>query len=245
MGTLTALLAATPIFGMALAPPPGALSPAAITSPLPPAQVAAGVDVDPTPGEEADEDVEVGGDDEMADYAATLRERSEVASIHRPLGIATWAAMGVTVLLGGIQYHNLYGLGASLDETPCVTGDAIFGQGQCSGTPWPHLISAFATTGLYAATFITSLMMPDPDGGADEGDSEYAQTLRTHKLLRWVHFGGMVAQIALGILIANSDRFGLDRANDYGTLQALSTVHMGIGIVTWGAMTWAGALMVL
>lgn len=242
MGTLTALLAATPIFGLALSPPAGGLSPATIAS-LPPLQVASGVEADPTPGEEAD-DVEVGGDDDMAAYARTLRERAEVASTHRILGISTWAAMAGTLILGGIQYHNLYGTFSDLEDTPCVTGDAVFGQGQCSGTPWPHLISALATTALYSATFVTSLLMPDP-GGADEGDSEYARNLRLHKALRWVHFGGMVAQIALGILVANSDRFGLDRANDYGTLQALSTVHMGIGIVTWGAMTWAGALMVL
>jgi hypothetical protein len=37
---------------------------------------------------------------------------------------------------------------------------------------------------------------------------------------------------------------GLDRANNYKTLQALGGVHMGVGLVTWGALTWAGALMV-
>jgi len=64
-----------------------------------------------------------------------------------------------------------------------------------------------------------------------------------HKILRWVHFGGMVSQLVLGILLAQN-AFGLDRANHYGTLQALSTIHMGIGLVTLGALTWAGALMV-
>jgi hypothetical protein len=63
-----------------------------------------------------------------------------------------------------------------------------------------------------------------------------------HKLLRWVHFGGMLAQIALGIVIAN-DIGGLDRANDYDTLQTLATVHLATGVITYGALTWAGALM--
>ena len=84
-------------------------------------------------------------------------------------------------------------------------------------------------------------MMPDPDG--DEGDSDYAKKLRMHKLLRWVHFGGMIAQSVLGTIIGIG-AFGLDRANDYGTLQALATVHMAIGLVTFGALTWAGALMI-
>jgi hypothetical protein len=49
----------------------------------------------------------------------------------------------------------------------------------------------------------------------------------------------MVAQIALGIVIANTG----DRANDYGTLQALATAHLAAGVITYGALTWAGALM--
>lgn len=236
MGSLAALLAATPMFGLALAPPDGVPTPAALWAGISPMQVAA----DEEELEEGldEEDDGGGGAQDMAEYASILRERANVISLHKPLGIATWASMTATVILGGIQYHNLYGLFSSQGGTPCEEGGAIFGQGQCSGTPWPHLISALMTTGLYGATFVTSLMMPQPDG-ADEGESEYAQNLRLHKLLRWVHFGGMIAQMALGILIANADRFGLDRANDYGTLQALSTVHMTVGLVTWGALGWA------
>jgi hypothetical protein len=84
--------------------------------------------------------------------------------------------------------------------------------------------------------------MPDPDD-LDEGKGEFAETLRMHKFLRWVHLGGMIAQVVLGVIVANSELIGLDRANDYGTLQALATVHMASGLVTWGALTWAGALM--
>ena len=63
-----------------------------------------------------------------------------------------------------------------------------------------------------------------------------------HKLLRWVHFGGMVAQILLGMAMSNGV-LGLDRANDYGTLRTLATVHLATGLITYGALTWAGALM--
>jgi hypothetical protein len=149
--------------------------------------------------------------------------------------------MTATVGLGFVQYYNKYGFFADQGSNPCVQGDAIFGQGQCSGVPVLHLTAASVTTALYATTFTLSLMMPDPDD-LSSGAGEFASTLRLHKLLRWVHFAGMVAQLALGVVIA-TDVGGLDRANDYDTLQALATVHMGVGVVTWGALTWAGALM--
>ena len=53
----------------------------------------------------------------------------------------------------------------------------------------------------------------------------------------------MIAQFTLGIITANASSLGIDRTNDYDTLQLLATVHMGIGLVTYGALTWAGALM--
>ena len=237
MTELWALVAATPLFGFQLQPIPADLAPPVVFAAL------------QDEGDEGEgEDEALSPEDAAAEaeaevYAAQLRERGRVTSIHRPLGIATWVSMGVTLLLGGFQYHNLYGFFAAREDTPCVTGNAIFGQGSCSGTPWPHLISAMMTTALYSATFAFSLMMPDPDD-SDEGDGDFAKTLRMHKILRWVHFGGMIAQIAIGTMIAN-DMFGLDRANDFDTLQLLGTVHLGIGIITYGALTWAGALMVL
>jgi len=178
------------------------------------------------------------------DYTEALQRRVSIAKIHRVFGISTWASMGVTLFLGGVQYHNLYGEFSARDDTPCVHGDAIFGQASCTGTPWPHLASAGLTAALYTTTFTLSLLMPDPDDSSD-GDSAFARTLRMHKILRWIHFFGMIGQMVLGPILANSGWLGLDRANDYGTLQALATIHLGLGIVTWGALTWAGALMVL
>lgn len=192
------------------------------------------------PAEEGAAAEEEESEEESDTYAEDVRARAELTKIHRPLGIATYAAMGLTLVLGGIQYYNLYGIFAGRDSNPCVEGNAVFGQGQCSGTPWLHRGAAFLTAGLYTGTFVVASLMPDPDD-ASEGDSEFAETLRMHKLLRWVHLGGMIAQMGLGLFVANTG--SLDRANDYGTLQALGTVHLGLGLVTFGAMTWAMLLM--
>lgn len=175
-------------------------------------------------------------------YAESLRRRARFARVHKAFGIATWSAMTLTVIFGTIQYYNMYGFFADRGSNPCVTGDAVFGQGQCTGTPVLHLMGAGLTTGLYATTFALSLRMPDPDD-ASSGNSRYAKRLRLHKALRWVHLSGMVTQAFLGFAIAGG-WFGLDRANDYKTLQSLATVHWATGLVTWGALTWAGSLMV-
>ena len=259
MPSLAILLLATPVFGLALQPP--SIQPLLTLAVAPASKTVANIDAgsaalawqDAVPDADSDstakaDDVDTPAADtsaastEQAEYAAQATKRNSLIKLHRPLGISTWAAMTVTLALGTIQYYNLYGFFADQGSNPCVQGTAIFGQGQCTGTPWPHAVAAGVTTALYATTFTVSLMMPDPDD-LSTGKGEFASTLRLHKLLRWVHFGGMIAQGLLGIVIANANSFGMDRANDYGTLQTLATVHLATGLVTYGALSWAGALM--
>lgn len=286
MTPLTALLLATPWFGMsltppspALAPPPGVASPAFVSNPAPLprlqpttpfllsprggsllAQAGGQMDDTETPtgvassgptGEAAAEPATT-SDTATAPTAATatgpslgeqLAQRKKVARIHKAFGLSTWTAMTATVALGFIQYHNLYGFFADRASTPCVKGDAIFGQGQCSGKPWPHAAAAGVTAALYTTTFALSFLMPDPLDIAHQKTSA-GHRLRLHKALRWVHLSGMIAQILLGVVIANGSAFGLDRANHYKTLRALATVHMATGLVTYGALTAAGAIMI-
>jgi len=232
MGSLTALLLATPIFGFSLHAP--ALEASVDLSAKTVAEFRA-----TEPESEEDESGSSGSD---AEYMREIKQRNSIASIHRIFGIATWASMTLTVAAGFIAYNNLYGFGAGIGDNPCVTGNAIGGDWGCNGMRPIKNSLAVVTTALYATTFTLSLLMPDPDN-LSEGKGEFASTLRLHKTLRWVHFGGMVVQVLLGLVIAN-DLLGLDRANDYGTMQALATAHMGVGLVTLGAMTWAGALMV-
>jgi len=258
MGPVTALLLATPIFGFSLQAPTVSLqAPTSLTANI--AVLAAALDLDAADAAIAPD--EPNGSDspdapnahgrasrkkqrskEELDYLREIKERNKLGDLHRTLGVATWVAMTATVAVGFIDYYNLYGFGAGIGNNPCVTGKAIGGDWGCDAARPAKNVLAIATTALYASTFTLSLMMPDPDK-LSEGKGAYASTLRLHKTLRWVHLSGMIAQAVLGVIVANGG-LGLDRANDYKTLQALATVHMGLGVVTWGAMTWAGALMV-
>jgi hypothetical protein len=179
---------------------------------------------------------------DQATYVTQLRKRARMAKIHRALGITTWASMAVAVSAGIVQYRNLYG-GGELGKTPCVTGDAWPNQNQCHGAPLGHAIPGFVTGGLYFATLGVEMFMPDPDHAA-VGDSKFSKKLRTHKILRWVHLAGMIAQIGLGVVMANP-KLGLERSSDYDTMQALSRAHLGIGIGTFAALTGAGIIMLI
>ena len=172
-------------------------------------------------------------------YTADVTRRRELGQIHRALGIATWIAMTANLVVGMFQYNDLYGFGAGQEGNPCTTGRGLI-LNECSGDPYAHIISATTTTVLYSGTFILSLSMPDPND-ADSGNGAFAQHLRIHEILRWIHSFGMLAQVVIGALMSNGV-FG-DRANNYGTLEAMAAVHQTIGWVTWGALTGAAAVM--
>ncbi len=229
------LLLATPIYGLSLTLDPTIAAGGAVSIP---SSVQFVADVAPEAAAEA-----TTGEPTVAEL---MQQRARFGKIHQWMGIATWSAMTVTVALGWLQYANLYGHFAPLEDTRCVQGDAFFRGGPrdpCTRQPLPHLISSSITGALYYTTFALSYFLPDPMG-LDEGDSASARELRQHKRLRWAHFSGMALQILLGAFIANSDRFGLDRTNDYRTLQALATVHLVTGLATYATLTWAGTIMV-
>lgn len=254
MTSLAALALATPIFGFALTPPPGTPAAYAARAQAPAVEQQAPMNGSvltlPTfhqsePDDSADGDAEGddGGDADEgpssggSSLAEQLSQRRDVAQIHRAFGIATWISMLATSVLGFIQYYNLYGFFGGREDTPCVQGNAVFGQDQCWGTPWPHRIGWITTTALYSATFMMSFLMPDPLNSGDTNED-----LALHKTLRWVHLGGMVAQLFLGLAVANN-WFGIDRANNFEAQQVLASVHQLIGWTTLGVLTASGAIL--
>jgi cytochrome b561 len=229
MGTLTALMLTAPLFGMTLHIDASMLeAPAVLVDP----GVVLAVEVS-TELEEPKEPT----------TAELIKKRNKIKKVHKWFGISTWSLMTLSVVSGFIQFHNQYGWWQSQATNPCVQGSAIFTQDACSGVPIAHATLIAVTSAAYFTTFGLSFAMPDPLG-VSEGNSDFARKLRTHKVLRWVTFAGMIAQIGLGVAAANSERFGLDRANDYKALRGLATAHLAVSLVTYGAMTWAGAIMV-
>lgn len=263
MGTLAALVLATPIFGLSLTPPN---LDALATSATPIAQFESSFDAEgeveaDSEGVEASANSDARADDgaeprnkgprvnddepklDKETYKEQLRKRARLTKIHRTLGITTWALTGLAVIAGTIQWRNLYA--GDIGTNPCVENRAWLGQGQCSGAPWFHALTGFGAGAAYFSTLSLAIAMPDPDH-ASVGDSSYAKTVRTHKILRWVHLTGMVAQMVLGTVIANDSlNGGLDRANDYDKLKTLSIVHLATGWVTFGALSWAGTIMLI
>jgi len=175
--------------------------------------------------------------------ADLVRKRNKIKKVHKWFGITTWSLMTLSVVSGFIQFHNQYGWWQSQATNPCVEGTAIFTQKACSGVPTAHVTLIALTSAAYFTTFGLSFAMPDPLK-VSEGNSDFARKLRTHKVLRWVTFATMLAQIGLGIVSANSEWFGIDRANDYKALRGIATAHLAVSLVTYGAMTWAGAIMI-
>ncbi|MEM7135260.1 MAG: hypothetical protein AAF500_01705 [Myxococcota bacterium] len=167
--------------------------------------------------------------------AELLRRRNKIKRVHKALGIATWSATTLTVISGIFQFQDKFGWWASQGDAPC--------EPSCGDVPALHLALGALTGALFFATFGLSFAMPDPLN-ASEGDGDFARKLRTHKALRWVTFGGILAQIGLGLVISNPQWFGMSRAENYNALRALATTHFAIGGVTWGALTWQGAIMV-
>ena len=229
MATLTALLLTAPLFGMTLH-----LDAAMLDAP------ALAIDAGVFMAVEVSTELE---EPKGPTTAELIQKRNKIKKVHKWFGITTWSLMTLSVVSGFIQFHNQYGWWKSQATNPCVQGDAVFTQKACSGVPTPHLVLNALTSAAYFTTFGLSFAMPDPLK-VSEGNSDFARKLRTHKVLRWVTFGGMLAQILLGVVTANADWFGLDRANDYKALRGIATAHMAVSLVTYGAMTWAGAIMV-
>ena len=226
MGTLTALILATPLFGLSLQIDSSMLETPAVV--VDPGVVLA---------------VEVSTELQEPTTAELIQKRNKIKKVHKWFGITSWSLMTLSVVSGIIQFYNQYGWWDSQATNPCVEGTAILSQEACSGVPTPHLVLNTLTSAAYFTTFGLSFAMPDPLG-VSEGDSKFAKKLRTHKVLRWVTFAGMLAQIGLGVASANSEWFGLDRANDYKALRGIATAHLAVSLVTYGAMTWAGAIMI-
>lgn len=221
MGTLAAIVLATPIWGLALQPP-------TLAAPrILPAQVAQ------MQSAAEDGSVLVRLDDPSVVPAAVTPEMNWT----RYLSLATMAGFATTITLGAIQFADEYGFNARYSQTACANGDAVLDH--CGeGTPWAHLLAGLSTATLGIGTLIASTQV-DYDH-AERADGDW----RVYEVTRWIGLVTVGIQALGGFLIANAVRFGwADEQRDFATLQALAGVHMGWGVLTAAVEGFSTALM--
>jgi hypothetical protein len=146
---------------------------------------------------------------EQADAAfeARVARRRTLLTAHQASGLATWALMGATVVVGQLNYHDLYG-----------------GGGYTQRYRRPHQALAITTTAAFAFTGLLAALAPVP----------YPKKLRLdtatiHKAAMGLTTLGLGAQIALGIATHRSPMNADQRR--------LAQVHQAVGYATFGAMT--------
>jgi hypothetical protein len=137
--------------------------------------------------------------------------RRAVLQTHTALGFALLGAMTINTVLGTLNYYDKFG-----------------GGGFTRNYETAHLISALATSGIFAAQGGLALFAPDPYPKPGRWD-----TARVHRIMMISAAVGMATQIALGFISAA--RYGhLDQRD-------LARAHMVIGYLTYG-LTVGGAL---
>src|ERR1044072_8339192 len=126
--TFATLLLASPMWHFSLSPPTLAVP---HLVPYTVAQLAPGA---PEPAAISD-----------AELTRQLRQRRDIALVHRAFGISTLIAMAATAVLGFIQFGDEYGFHGTRAETACSQGTAVMQDFCGPGTPWPHAVAAGTT----------------------------------------------------------------------------------------------------
>lgn len=149
-----------------------------------------------------------------AAFEAAVARRRKLLSVHQAAGVASWALMGTTVVVGQLNYRDLYGGGGFTEKYRN-----------------PHRALAGATAATFAFTGILALSAPEP----------YAKKMRldtaaVHKVSMAVTTLGLVSQIALGIW-ARSAPTAADQRD-------LIRAHQVLGYATFGAMTIGAVTLV-
>ena len=143
-----------------------------------------------------------------------VKKRRRMLSAHQGLGIATWAAMAGTVVVGQLDFDDRFRGG----------GDT----GRYHG--W-HKGLAYGTAALFATTATLALLAPEPYAKKTRLD-----TATVHKVSMTVAAAGLVAQIALGVWARSLE--GELRERD------VAAAHQVVGYATLGAMTAGAVVLV-
>jgi hypothetical protein len=134
-------------------------------------------------------------------------------TLHQGLGIATWAAMTATVVVGQLDFDDRFRGG----------GDT----GKYHG--W-HKGLAYGTATLFATTAALALLAPEPYAKKSRFD-----TATAHKASMAVAAVGLAAQVALGVWARSLEGELSERD--------VAAAHQAIGYATLGAMSFGALVL--
>lgn len=219
-----------------------AASPAAQVTPSAPASSTATTTTTTTTPPAACEECDIDPDafrEAQRNSRYVRRTRERILRTHRAFGIAAWGTMIATEVLGTIQLINQ---DTWLGRGACASDPNSFGCRQSSLITGLHQGFAFTTVGLYLTAGVLAAGAPDPEN-ASEGDGGPERRLRLHKVLAWVHGGGMILLPILGILSHYPQIVGATSAESRDDFaRAMRSVHAIVGYTTLTTLTIAGVL---
>ncbi len=158
-------------------------------------------------------------DPEAQQVAHAVQRRRRMLQSHQIAGLSTLALMASTVILGQLNYHDLYTSGG--DHAGRYT--------------LPHRILAYATTGGFVATASLSLFAPEPFAKVSRG----WDSATVHKAAVALASAGMVTQIGLGFVTARQANAGNGRR-----LPGMMQAHQVVGYTTLACLTTAALVWV-
>jgi hypothetical protein len=203
---LTCTLAASAAGGADPAPATPPASAPDLAAPAPPARSTLDFDLLP--------ELRPPGHGDAAAVEARVRDRRGKLQLHQAFGLATWAALAGTVVVGQLDFD-----------------DRFRGGGDTGRYHRAHKALAYGSAALFATTGTLALLAPEPY--AKRGGR--LDTALVHKLAMGTAAAGMVTQIVLGI--ASRRAAGTLRERN------LASAHQVVGYTTLGAMTVGGLVL--
>lgn len=150
------------------------------------------------------------------DFEERVHRRRWMLKTHQALGMTTWALMAATVIVGQLNYNQLYGGGGS--------------------TKWMglHTILVIATSTTFLGAGTMAILAPKP----------YPKPLRfdpglVHRIATTGATLGMLTQIGLGIFTHLRAQAGNPHER-----QTLARTHQIVGYSTFGLLTVAGTVWI-
>lgn len=140
-------------------------------------------------------------------FEERVERRRTLLTVHQAAGLATWGLMGATVVVGQLNYNDLYG-----------------GGGYTQKYREAHVALASATAATFAFTGILALAAPKPYPTRPRFD-----TATVHKVAMGLTTLGLAGQIALGVVTHHTPT-SVDQLR-------LAQAHQALGYATFGTMT--------